>query len=145
MKRVSRPSRSVASLAALALLAVVNGAAADEQTAPEHKVTQSESYIMLEPMYATVMDGNKPTGLLMVAIGLDIPDAWLRDQANHAMPLLRDDYIRSLMSYAGASVRPWRQPDVVQIAQRLQRVTDRALHKPGAHVLLAEVAMRITH
>jgi len=41
-------------------------------------------------------------------------------------------------------VRPWQQPDVSVIADRLQRVTDRALKKKGARVLLAQVAMRIT-
>ena len=129
---------------ALALLTFATAAAADEQAAPTHKVTPAESYMMLAPMYATVMDAGKPSGLLMVAIGLDIPDAWLRGQADHAMPLLRDDYVRSLMNYAATSVRPWRQPDVLEIAARLQRVTDRALHKSGARVLLAEVAIRVT-
>jgi flagellar basal body-associated protein FliL len=135
--------RSVFALAALALLATVNAARADG-AAPAHKLTQSESYIMLEPMYATVMDAGKPSGLLMVAIGLDIPDAWLRGQAERALPILRDDYVRSLMSYAVAVVRPNRQPDVDDIAKRLQRVTDRALAKPGARVLLAQVAIRLT-
>jgi hypothetical protein len=137
--------RSALLLAGLVALASVNAARAGDQPAPEHKLTQSESYIMLEPMYATVLDGSRPTGLLMVAIGLDIPDAWLRGQAEHALPLLRDDYVRSLMNYAAAAVRPDRQPDVVDIAKRLQRVTDRALRKPGARVLLAQVAIRITH
>jgi flagellar basal body-associated protein FliL len=136
--------RSAFALAGLALLATVNAARADG-AAPAHKLTQSESYIMLEPMYATVLDSGKPSGLLMVAIGLDIPDAWLRGQAEHALPILRDDYVRSLMSYTAAAVRLDRQPDVVDIAKRLQRVTDRALQKPGARVLLAEVALRVTH
>jgi flagellar basal body-associated protein FliL len=135
--------RSTALLSGLALLALVNGARAD-QPAPEHKVTQSESYMMLEPMYATVTDAGKPSGLLMVAIGLDIPDPWLRAQVEHALPVLRDDYVRSLLNYAAAAVRPWQQPDVNEIAARLQRVTDRALHKTGAKVLLAQVAIRIT-
>jgi flagellar basal body-associated protein FliL len=133
--------RSVLFLVSAALLTVVNVARAD---APAHKLTQSQSYIMLEPMYATVMDADKPSGLLMVAIGLDIPDPWLRAQAEHALPLLRDDYVRSLLTYTAATVRPSRQPDVEEIAARLQRVTDRALHKPGARVLLAQVALRIT-
>jgi len=136
--------RSAFALAGLALLATVNAARADG-TAPAHKLTQSESYIMLEPMYATVLDSGKPSGLLMVAIGLDIPDSWLRGQAEHALPILRDDYVRSLMSYTAAAVRLDRQPDVNDIAKRLQRVTDRALQKPGARVLLAEVALRVTH
>ncbi len=111
---------------------------------PEHKITQSDSYIMIEPLYATIADEDRPCGMLMVAIGLDIPDPVLRQQAQTAMPLLRDDYVRSLATYAWTHVRVWEQPDVNDIARRLQRVTDRALHRSGARVLLAEVAMRIT-
>jgi hypothetical protein len=127
----------------LAALASVP-ALADGQPVPVHKETQSESYTMIEPMYATVFDAGRPAGMLMVAIGLDIPDSKLRGAANRAMPLLRDDYLRNLMNFTSAAVRPWEQPDVTQIAARLQHVTDRALHKTGAKVLLAEVSMRVT-
>jgi hypothetical protein len=127
------------------LLALATAPAlADGQTVPEHKVTQSESYTLVEPMYATVFDAGRPAGMLMVAIGLDIPDSKLRGDATRAMPLLRDDYLRNLMNFTAAAVRPWEQPDVTQIAARLQRVTDKALHKTGAKVLLAEVSMRVT-
>ena len=138
--------RSFSVLLAFPILAALASAPAlaDEQAAPVHKVTQSESYTMIEPMYATTFDAGRASGTLMVAIGLDIPDVKLREAANHAMPLLRDDYVRSLMNFTSAAVRPWEQPDVTQIAARLQRVTDRALHKTGARVLLAEVAMRVT-
>jgi len=117
---------------------------AQEAQAPEHKITQSESYRMLEPMYATVINGDKPSGTLMVAIGLDIPNVALRHDADRALPILRDAYIRSLMAYAWSHVRPWIQPDVVEIAARLQKVTDTTLRKPGARVLLAQVMVRIT-
>ena len=126
------------------MLVLTAPALADEQTAPVHKETQSESYMMLEPLYATVFDAGRPSGMLMVAIGLDIPDAKLRGAADRAMPLLRDDYLRNLMNFTAAAVRPWEQPDVSEIAARLQRVTDRALHRTGAKVLLAQVAMRVT-
>ena len=128
-----------------AALAAATPASADGSTqAPEHKITQSESYEMLAPMYATVLDADKPCGMLMVAIGLDIPDVNLRAEADHAMPVLRDAYVRSLMNYAWTHVRPWEQPDVVDIANRLQRVTNRALNRPGARVLLAQVSLRVT-
>jgi len=126
----------------LVALAAASPAAADGAPMPEHKITQSESYTMLEPMYATVLDGNRPRGLLMVAIGLDIPDAKLRSEATRALPLLRDAYIRNLMSYAWTHIRPWEQPDVVEIASRLQTVTDNTLRRTGARVLLAQVASR---
>jgi flagellar basal body-associated protein FliL len=124
------------------LLGLVAPALADDAPAPKHKETQSDSFIMIEPMYTTVVDSGRPDGMLLVAIGLDIPDPTLRAQANLGMPVLRDAYVRSLMSYTAAVVRPDHQPDVTLIADRLQRVTDRELHRKGARVLLAQVALQ---
>lgn len=120
------------------------GKAEDDKT-PEHKVTQSESFVMVAPMYATIIDAGRPAGLFMVAIGLDIPNAQLRGQAEHALPILRDAYVRNLMSFTAAAVRPWLQPDVLEIAKRMQGVTDRALHTKGAQVLLVQVAIQPPH
>jgi flagellar basal body-associated protein FliL len=116
----------------------------DDERAPEHKITQRESYMMLEPMYATIINADKPSGTLMVAIGLDIPDPQLRAEANRSMPVLRDAYVRNLMAFAWSHVRPWVQPSVDEIATRLQNVTDKTLHRQGARVLLAQVMVRIT-
>jgi len=132
-------------LLAPALAAEPDGAAkADAKKPPVHKITQSVSYIMIDPIYTSIMDGNRPLGLLMIGIGLDIPDSDLRQKAIDNMPMLRDAYVRSLLSFTATSVRYWRQPDVAEIADRLQRVTDRALGKSGARLLLAQVAMRLT-
>jgi len=137
-----RSALLVSSLFLLALAA--SPAGADGGSMPEHKITQSESYIMLEPMYATILDGARPNGMLMVAIGLDIPDPGLRNEVTRAMPILRDAYVRNLMSYAWTHIRPSEQPDVVEIATRLQLVTDHTLRRPGARVLLAQVASRVS-
>ena len=122
-------------------LAAPAGAA---KTAAVHKITQSDSYLMIDPIYTTIMDGNNIVGLLMIGIGLDVPNGELRTQAETRMPVLRDVYVRSLLAYSATSVRPWRQPDVGEIADRLQRVTDRTLNRKGARILLAQVAMRLT-
>jgi len=111
---------------------------------PKHKLTQSESYVEVEPMYATILDGDRPVGMLMLGIGLDVPDAKLRGEAQHAMPVLYDAFLRNLMNFATTTVRADRQPDVAVIANRLQGCADRALGRKGAKVLLAQVAMRIS-
>jgi hypothetical protein len=129
-------------LPAFVMLLLAAPAFADDAAPPKHKETQSDSFIMIEPMYTTVVDAGRPNGMLLVAIGLDIPDPVLRAQADLGMPVLRDAYVRSLMSYAAAVVRPDHQPDVGLIADRLQRVTDRELHRQGARVLLAQVALQ---
>ncbi len=140
---------------ALALLALATGSAlaAEEgghggggekpkQKAPQHKLTQSESWVELEDFYTTIVGDGRPTGMLMVRLGLDIPQAGLRENAERSMPVLRDAYLRSLMSYTATNVRLDTQPDVTQIADRLQAITDRALKKKGARVLLRQVALR---
>ena len=136
-------SRPVLAALLLAALVAVPARAGDAKT-PKHKVTQSESYLELEPFYSAILDGDRPVGMLMIGIGLDVPDAKLRGEADHAMPVLRDAFLRNMISLSATAVRPERQPDVVEIADRLQRVADRALGRKGARVLLAQVAIRIT-
>jgi flagellar basal body-associated protein FliL len=111
----------------------------------EHKLTQSKSYLPLEPIYATIVDDNHAQGMLMVGMGLDVPDDALREVANRSMPVLRDAYVRSLVAFSATAVRTTAQPDVTQIADRLQSITDRALGKKGAKILLAQVAIRVNH
>ena len=112
--------------------------------APEHKQTQSKSYIMVDPIYTTIVSDNRAAGMLMVGAGLDEPDEALHAEVDRSMPVLRDAYIRNLMAYTANVVRTDAQPDVAVIADRLQAVTDRALKRKGAKVLLAQIAIRVT-
>ena len=129
-------------------LAFTPGRAAEHgekaQKAPEHKTTQSESYIMVDPIYTTIVSDNRVAGMLMIGAGLDVPNAHLREEVTRSMPVLRDAYIRNLMIFTANTVRADTKPDVEVIANRLQAVTDRALKKKGAKVLLAQVAIRVT-
>ena len=110
----------------------------------KHKFTQSPSYIEIDPIYATILDADEPVGLLMVGVGLDVPDAKLHGEALHAMPVLRDAFVRNLTNFSAIAVRSWKQPDVAVIVERLQRVTDRVLGRKGAKLLLAQVALRLS-
>jgi flagellar basal body-associated protein FliL len=133
-------------LLAMLVLTVMPAHAEDrdsDKKSGTHKVTQAKSYMMIDPIYATIVAGDKPVGLLMIGIGIDVPDEKLRAEADHAMPVLRDAYVRNMMAFAATQVRTWRQPDVAIIADRLQGVTDRALGRKGARLLLAQVAMRL--
>jgi flagellar basal body-associated protein FliL len=129
---------------AVALITPAMAEDAPPAKAPEHKLTQSKSYIEVDPIYTTIVDDNRPAGMLMVGVGLDVPDDALRATVTRSMPVLRDAYIRNLMAFAGTTVRITAQPDVGTIADRLQAVTDRALGKKGARILLAQVALRVT-
>ena len=110
------------------------GARAAEVSSPsaQHKTTQSESYVIIEPLYASILDGARSHGLLLVELGLDVPDVKLRERVNQSLPTLRDAYVRSLLTYAATSVRAWRQPSVEDIAVRMQAITDRVMGQSGA-------------
>lgn len=139
--------QDTAALLLAALLAAAPARAQDAaktDKAPEHKDTQSKSYVLLDPIYTTIVADDRAAGLLMVSAGLDVPDPALRDAVDRAMPVLRDAYVRNLMAFTANAVHTDAQPDAGVIADRLQGVTDRALKRKGAKVLLAQVAIRVT-
>jgi flagellar basal body-associated protein FliL len=137
--------RSVCTLIAAMLVLAIAPVRADDDQKAKHKITQSQSYVMIDPIYATIVTNDRPVGMLMIGIGIDVPDERLRHEAEHAMPVLRDAYLRNLMAFAATQVRTSTQPDVTVIASRLQGVTDRALGRKGARLLLAQVAMHLTN
>jgi len=139
-----RPASALVLLLALSGPALAAEEAGDKkaQKAPEHKVTQSVSWVEVQDFYATIVGDGRASGMLMVRVGLDIPDTGMRDNVERSMPVLRDAWLRSLMAYTSTHVRLDTQPDVVAIADRLQAVTDRALKKKGARILLRQVALR---
>jgi flagellar basal body-associated protein FliL len=141
-------SRILVLLAVLFAVSLFGGGAARAEAAPdmaEHKTTHATSFISLEPIYSSVLEGTRPRGLLMVEFGLDVPDAHLREQVARSLPLLRDAYVRGMLLYAATAVRLWRQPSVDDIATRMQAITDSLVGRKGAKVLMAQTAIRITH
>ena len=138
----SEPIRGA--LVALAFLSAGSAGAEASEAPAQRKTTQSESFVPIDPMYTTILEGSRPRGLLMIEFGLDIPDAAMRARVSHALPALRDAYVRSLMAYGSTAVRAWRQPNVDDIADRMQTITDRLMGGPGAKVLMAQTAIRVT-
>ena len=137
-------SLAVAAFAAGFLLSASLAQAAENAQPAQRKTTQSESYIPVEPMYASILDGVRPRGLLLVEVGLDVPDVDLRGLVNQALPVLRDAYVRSLLIYAANAVRPYRQPNIEDIANRMQAITDKVMGRKGAQILMAQTAIRLT-
>lgn len=140
---------AVSLLTVLSLLALPAHAAEDKKKskASSHKITQSESYLELpdppKVLNISFMENGRAMGLLTIGVGLDVPDLKLREEADHAMPVILDAYVRNMMNYASTSIRSWRQPNVIEIADRLQAVTDRALGRKGAKVLLVDVRISL--
>ncbi len=104
----------------------------------EKKKGGGDSFIQLPTLTATIVRGNGRRGVLTVDVGLDIPDATLRQRASISIPILRDAFTQSLSIYA-PSVAAGAPPKPDLIADELQRATDRTLGRPGAQVLLGTI------
>ena len=134
--------------AAVALTTALTAADARAADAPapaaQHKTTNSETFVSIDPIYSTILDGVRPRGLLMVELGLNVPDAKFRSDVSASLPRLRDAYVRGLLAYAATAVRANRQPNVEDIATRLQTITDTVMGAKGAKVLMAQTAIRVS-
>src|ERR1700753_3037968 len=86
-------------IAAIALCIVPARADDDAKKKPAHKVTQSESYLMIDPIYATIVSGDHPVGLLMIGVGIDVPNEKLRGEAEDAMPVISEAFVSNVTAY----------------------------------------------
>jgi hypothetical protein len=126
--------RDLITLAALAV--ALPAAAAPDQG--EKKKSGGISFIQLETLTATIVRPNGRRGVLTVEIGLDVPDAKLRDRAYSLQPRLRAAFVQSLQIYA-AGLPAGMPPNVDYLSRELQRETDAQMGKPGAKLLLGTV------
>ncbi|MGC1304203.1 MAG: Tat pathway signal protein [Caulobacteraceae bacterium] len=124
-------------LAILAAGGLLLCAAPPARSEASHK-GDTETYKAMITLTATIRHGDNSRGVLSVQAGLDTPDPKLRTLADQSAPRLRDAYVRALSVYA-AGLSPGASPNVDQIAQQLQRATDRVLGRPGARFLLGTV------
>lgn len=129
------------SLAGLSAAAASGGG---ELSAPttKRRPTALESYVMVDPVTVTIVYKRAARGFLVVEFGLDVADEALRGRVESDLPRLRDAYVRTMSTYAGAVVKPYEQADIDSISTRLQRVTDFILGGAGAKVLLSQVVVR---
>ncbi len=156
MKLVRSPL--IALLASLALAAAVPNAAfaaggggggsssgsssSSSSSSNSRAPSYTDSYVAIDTMQVSIIQSAQVRGMLVVSIGLDIPDAHLRERAEHAMPRLRDAYIHNLSRLGTTRVDPRRIPNVEMISQILQSTTDEVLNEEGAQVLFMNVLVR---
>ena len=104
----------------------------------EKKKGGGENFVQLPTLTATVLRPDGVRGVMTVAVGIDIPDPVLRKRAQASIPLLRDAFLREMLTYAptlGPGGAP--NPDIISI--QLQRACDRTLGRPGGRVLLGTI------
>lgn len=95
-------------------------------------------YLELDAVAVSIVLPNGRRGVLTVALGLNAPQASLRDRLEFYLPLLHSAYVSALQPYA-YGLAPGTLPNADYIAYALQRETDRVLGQRGAQVLLGSI------
>ena len=101
----------------------------------EEKKGGSGAYVEIHALAATVTRANGRRGVLTVEVGLDVPDAKLREKAELNLPRLRAAFVQTLQIYA-AGMTPSLPPNPDVLGAAMQRDADRILRQKGAKLLL---------
>lgn len=115
------------------------GEAASNDDGRHRTLTNSPSYVPINPLTATVQSNHRARGLLQIEAGLEIPDARLRRRAEQYMPRLRNAWVTALSVYTGMNYRFGDIPDADRIAAMLQEATDITLGEEGAEILIGMI------
>jgi hypothetical protein len=130
------------SLLVLAFAALISPAAAQPKAKDNGRtrsLTSAESYMPVQTLSTAVVGRFATSGVLVVDVGLDIPDTALRARATTLGPRLRDGLRTALSTYANTYYRDNTAPDPATIARLMQSAVDRTLGRSGARLLLANV------
>lgn len=101
----------------------------------EKKKSGGTSYVQFQALAATITRPNGRRGVLTVEVGLDVPNAKLREKAELNLPRLRAAFVQTLQIYA-TGMTPSMPPNPDVLGTTMQRDTDRILGQPGAKLLL---------
>jgi hypothetical protein len=131
--------RTVLALALLALAAPAAAQPSGQDSGRSRSLTSAVTYLPLPTLSTTVVGRFTTSGMLVVDVGLDVPDQALRAQASAMAPRLRDALRTALSAYANAYYRDNTAPDPETIARLMQTAVDRTLGRAGARLLLSNV------
>ncbi|MEJ0058693.1 MAG: Tat pathway signal protein [Terricaulis sp.] len=126
---------------AVALAAPAAAQPSQGQAPPDRqsRLTSAESYIPIPTLSAGVIQRYATNGTIIVDMGLDVPDAALRQRASANAPRLRDALRTAIATYATTYYRNNSAPDPAQLARLMQTAVDRTLGASGARVLLTNI------
>ncbi len=127
-----RSRLALCAILACALAAPSVGAAADDGKKAR------TPYLEIQTVAVSIVRPNGRRGVLTVQLGLNAPQAALRDRLELYLPRLHSAYVSALQPYA-YGLAPGALPNADYIAYALQRETDRVLGQSGARLLLGSI------
>lgn len=115
------------------------GGQAQAPATRQERLTSAESFMPMPTLSAGVLQRNASHGTIVVDMGLDIPDAALRNRAQLNAPRLRDALRTALAAYASTYYRDRTAPDPATLTRLMQQSIDRTLGGTGARVLMVNI------
>ncbi len=105
-------------------------------------VSDGDAFMPLDPLQVTVVVRGRPRGLMIVDLGLEIPEARMRSRVRSGLPRLRDHMLRSMTLFAATAIDFTRPVDVRRLAGRLQIVADAYAGDETIQVYLVNVTLQ---
>ena len=133
-------------LPSLLLAAVLGVAPAQASTnkgpAQNKRLTSSKDYVQLNTITAPIAARYRFNGILVVDVGLDVPDPKLHALAELSKPRLQDTLRAALSDYTHALYRPGQLPDPERMLAMMQMAVNKSLGAPGARVLFVSIMVQ---
>ncbi len=140
LARVILPLALFAALASPASASGSGGAAQEQAPASrQERLTSAESFLPMPTLSSSVLQRYSTLGMIVVDMGIDVPDEALRTRAQLNAPRLRDALRSAVATYASVYYRDRTAPDPTQITRLMQQAVDRTLGASGAQVLLVNI------
>jgi len=100
------------------------------------------NYIEFPQMMASVLEGYRVRGMMVLGFGLEIENNDLRNKTRELLPRLQDTYTREFNQYAGTLYRSGDLPNAELISKRMQLATDQMLGEGNAVFLISNLMVR---
>jgi|GEM_PF-3244781 len=100
------------------------------------------SFIIIDPMIISILQGARNTGLMSVTVRLKLEEEGERAHVESLRPKLRDRYVVLLSRLASSSLEIDRPLNVPRLQKLLQRETDKVLGETKTLVLIIDASTR---
>ena len=109
--------------------------------APKAKPAESD-YIVPSQITGTIMNGNRPAGIIQVDLGIYTTDARLKTVLPQLKPVLVSNWRATLQDYLGRFYRPGQVPDSQMLQGLMQKAITPQIGNSNARVVIQAIIAR---
>lgn len=122
------------------ILALITAAPAIAQEVPVPG--DNPSFVTIDPMIISILQGVQNTGLMSVTVRLKLEEESERADVESLRPKLRDRYVVLLSRLASSSLEIDRPLNIPRLQKLLQRETDKVIGEGKTELLIIDASTR---